>query len=49
VAVADALVSIDTTWLGLIENPVSAHMDYLANPGVAELIACGFPKMAGCR
>jgi hypothetical protein len=49
VAVADALVSIDTTWLGLIENPVSAHMDYLANPGVAELIACGFPKTGGCR
>jgi hypothetical protein len=49
VAVADALVSIDTTWMGLIENPVSAHLDYLAHPDVAEIIACGWPRMPSCR
>ncbi len=49
VAVADVLVSNDTTWLGLVENPVSAHMGYLANPDVGELIVCGFPRLAGCR
>jgi len=49
VAVADVLVSNDRTWLGLLENPVSAHMGYLANPDVGELIVCGFPRLAGCR
>jgi len=49
VAVADVLVSNARTWLGLLENPVAAHMNYLANPAVGELIACGFPRMAGCR
>jgi hypothetical protein len=48
VAVADVLVSNARTWLGLIENPVAAHLDYLANPAVGELIACGFPRV-GCR
>jgi hypothetical protein len=49
VAVADVLVSNDKTWLGLIENPVSAHLDYLANPDVADFIACGWPRFEGCR
>lgn len=49
VAVADVLVSNDRTWLGLIENPLTAHLDYLANPDVGALIACGYPKAAGCR
>ena len=48
VAVADVLVSNARTWLGLIENPVAAHLNYLANPAVGELIACGFPRV-GCR
>jgi hypothetical protein len=49
VAVADVLVSNARTWLGLIENPVAAHLDYLANPGVGDLIACGWPRAEGCR
>lgn len=49
VAVADVLVSNDSTWLGLIENPITAHLDYLANPDVATMIACGFPSVASCR
>jgi hypothetical protein len=49
VAVADVLVSNDRTWLGLIENPMTAHLDYLANPDVGVMIACGQPRVAGCR
>lgn len=49
VAVADVLVSNARTWLGLIENPLTAHMSYLDNPDVDALIACGYPKVAGCR
>jgi len=49
VAVADVLVSNDSTWLGLIENPVTAHLDYLANPDVGTMIACGYPPVAFCR
>ncbi|MCS0630898.1 hypothetical protein NX786_16320 [Telluria mixta] len=49
VAVADVLVSNDSTWLGLIENPVTAHLDYLANPDVGTMIACGYPSVASCR
>jgi hypothetical protein len=49
VAVADVLVSNAHTWLGLIENPMPAHLNYLANPDVGDMIACGFPRFAGCR
>jgi hypothetical protein len=49
VAVADVLVSNARTWLGVIENPVAAHLDYLANPDVANLIACGWPNTPSCR
>jgi hypothetical protein len=49
VAVADVLVSNARTWLGLIENPVAAHMGYLENPDVGALIACGWPRPAACR
>ena len=49
VAVADVLVSNAGNWLGLIENPMPAHLDYLAKPEVGDLIACGFPRLAGCR
>ncbi|NIA53774.1 hypothetical protein HAV22_08910 [Massilia sp. TW-1] len=48
VAVADVLVSNDRTWLGWIENPLTAHLDYLANPDVATMVACGFPSSAIC-
>lgn len=49
VAVADVLVSNAKTWLGLIEDPVAAHLDYLANQEVADLIACGYPRAPSCR
>jgi hypothetical protein len=49
VAVTDVLVSNDKTWLGWIENPMTAHLDYLANPDVGTLIACGFPSEGLCR
>lgn len=49
VAVADVLVSNDRTWLGVIENPMTAHLDYLANPDVGIMIACGQPRVTGCR
>jgi hypothetical protein len=49
VAVTDVLVSNARTWLGSIENPVAAHLDYLMNPDVGELIACGWPRVEGCR
>jgi hypothetical protein len=48
VAVADVLVSNARTWLGLLENPMAAHLDYLANPHVGELIACGWPRSGTC-
>jgi hypothetical protein len=49
VAVADVLVSNDSSWFGLIENPMTAHLDYLANPDVGTLIACGQPRVTGCK
>ncbi|MGZ5203217.1 MAG: hypothetical protein ACXWC4_25915, partial [Telluria sp.] len=49
VAVADVLASNARTWLGLIEDPVAAHLDYLANPDVADMIACGYPRFRQCR
>lgn len=49
VAVADVLVSNARSWLGLIEDPVAAHLDYLERPEVGELIACGYPRFSGCR
>jgi hypothetical protein len=49
VAVADVLVSNDKTWLGLIENPVGAHLGYLENPDVGAMIACGNPRAKECR
>lgn len=48
VAVADVLVSNARTWLGLIEDPVSAHLDYLANLEAARLVACGWPDTGAC-
>jgi hypothetical protein len=49
VAVADVLVSNARSWLGLLENPLTAHMNYRDTPDVDALIACGYPKLAGCR
>jgi hypothetical protein len=48
VAVADVLMSNARSWLGLIENPVAAHLDYLESPEVGDLIACGWPRAGTC-
>lgn len=40
--VVDAIVSNDSTWFGLVENPGTAHTKYLKKDGVVnKLIACG--------
>ncbi|MFL6676573.1 MAG: hypothetical protein ACJ8LG_25195 [Massilia sp.] len=49
VAIADVLVSNARTWLGLLEDPFAAHLDYLINPQVGSLIACGWPRSKVCR
>ena len=43
------LVSNAPTYLGLLERPDYAHLDYLSNPGVGRLIACGLPSSALCK
>jgi hypothetical protein len=49
VQIADVLVSNARTWFGLIEDPFAAHLDYLVNPDVGRLMACGWPKTEGCK
>jgi len=49
VAVHNVLVSNARTWFGAFENPIDAHVRYLANPDVGRLIACGEPKSTLCR
>jgi hypothetical protein len=49
VSVADVLVSNSPTWLGLLEDPFAAHLDYLENPDVGRFIACGWPVSSACR
>lgn len=49
VDVADVLVSNQTTYLGLLERPDTAHTSYMENAAVATAIACGIPKSARCR
>jgi hypothetical protein len=49
VVIADVLVSNSATWLGLLEDPFGAHLDYLKNPDVGGIIACGWPRSAVCR
>lgn len=49
ISIADVLVSNDSTYFGLFENPVSAHTMYSENADVARLIACGHPKASLCR
>jgi hypothetical protein len=41
VRVADVLVSNQSTYLGLLENPFTAHTSYLQNPDVAALSHAG--------
>lgn len=49
VHVADVLVSNEPTYLGLLENPITAHTGYLDNPDVALVIACGSAGRAHCK
>lgn len=49
VAVYNILVSNASTYLGLLERPDYAHLDYLTNPDVGRLIACGVPSSALCK
>jgi alpha-beta hydrolase superfamily lysophospholipase len=49
ITVYNILVSNAPTWLGLLERPDTAHLDYLGNPDVGRLIACGQPASRLCR
>jgi hypothetical protein len=49
VAIADVLVSNARSWFGLLEDPFAAHLDYLVNPDVGRLMACGWPSKAPCN
>lgn len=49
VTVYNILVSNAPTWLGLLERPDTAHLEYLSNPDVGRLIACGQPTSKLCR
>lgn len=48
VTVYNILVSNAPTYLGLLERPDTAHLDYLGNPDVGRLIACGQPVSKLC-
>jgi hypothetical protein len=43
------LVSNATTYLGLFERPDDAHLNYLSNPDVGRLVACGQPTSKLCK
>ncbi len=47
--VHNVLVSNARTYFGWLENPVDAHLGYLANPDVGSLISCGVPRSALCK
>lgn len=47
--VANVLVSNDTTYLGYLENPYTAHTGYLSNKGVSQAIMCGIPASTRCK
>ncbi|TFW30497.1 hypothetical protein [Massilia horti] len=49
VTIADILTSNASTWFGLLQDPFAAHLNYLSNPGVGTLVACGWPKSAACH
>lgn len=49
VSVYNILVSNAPTWLGLLERPDQAHLDYLSNPDVDRMIVCGLPASAYCK
>ncbi|MYN00888.1 hypothetical protein GTP41_02130 [Pseudoduganella sp. DS3] len=49
VDVVNVLVSNAPTWFGLLERPDHAHGNYLLNPDVARMAACGQPHSARCE
>jgi hypothetical protein len=49
ITVYNILVSNAPTYLGLLERPDYAHLDYLTNPDVGRLIACGQPTSSLCK
>jgi hypothetical protein len=49
VDVVNVLVSNAPTWFGLLERPDLAHANYLLNPDVARMVACGQPRSARCE
>jgi pimeloyl-ACP methyl ester carboxylesterase len=48
ITVYNILVSNAPTWLGTLERPDRAHLDYLNNYDVGRLIACGQPISKLC-
>jgi pimeloyl-ACP methyl ester carboxylesterase len=48
ITVYNIIVSTAPTWLGLLERPDTAHLEYLSNPDVGRLIACGQPISKLC-
>jgi hypothetical protein len=48
VVIADVLVSNSSTWLGMLEDPFAAHLNYLQNKDVGRMIACGYPNSKVC-
>jgi hypothetical protein len=48
VKIADIIVSNASTYFGLFENPLDAHMGYRDNTDVAAIIACGHPRNKLC-
>ena len=48
VDVSDVVVSNDSTWLGLLERPDTAHTHYPQNKDVTRFIACGSIGSALC-
>jgi len=46
--VYNVLVSNASIWIGLLERPDTAHLNYLENADVARLIACGQPISQRC-
>jgi hypothetical protein len=49
VAIANVLVSNQSTWLGLLEEPYGAHTTYLDNPDVNRLIMSGWNRKDATR
>jgi hypothetical protein len=49
VTVYNILVSNAPTYLGLLERPDTAHLEYLSNPDIGRLIACGLPSSKLCK